>query len=307
MPQAFREFAARFTGSGDLYQNDTRRPTASVNFVTAHDGFTLLDLVSYEHKHNQANGEDNRDGDDHNRSQNCGVEGPSDDPDVRGCRDRQRRNFLTTLFLSQGVPMLLGGDELGRTQGGNNNAYCQDNEVSWIDWGRTDEALLDFTRRLIRLRKDHPVLRRRRWFHGRSLREAPDIAWLRPDGEEMSEQDWTSAELLALGVFLNGKEIPTPDERGRRVVDDSLPGAVQRQRGEDGVARPERALRAALAGGGGLGHRVRQPRTRCRGGRGHSAAGRRAHGGGAPARGRSVTGGTPRLHRWLRRGQVGAL
>jgi isoamylase len=222
VPQAFREFAARFTGSGDLYQYDTRRPTASVNFVTAHDGFTLHDLVSYDHKHNEANGEENRDGESHNRSWNCGAEGPSDDPGVKSCRDRQRRNFLATLFLSQGVPMLLGGDEIGRTQKGNNNAYCQDSEISWFDWSQTDDALLDFTRRLIAFRKDHPVLRRRRWFHGRSIREAPDIAWLRPDGQEMSEEDWNSGELLALGVFLNGKELPTPDDRGRRVVDDSF-------------------------------------------------------------------------------------
>ena len=222
VPHAFQEFAARVTGSGDLYQSDTRRPTASINFVTAHDVFSLRDLVSYEQKRNDANGEDNRDGEGHNRSANCGVEGPSEDPVVRTCRDRQRRNFLATLFLSQGVPMLLGGDEIGRTQRGNNNAYCQDNETSWFDWECVDQGMLDFTTRLIRFRKDHPVFRRRRWFHGAPIRDTPDIAWLRPDGVEMSDEDWTSGEPLTLGVFLNGQEIPTPDDRGQRVVDDSF-------------------------------------------------------------------------------------
>ena len=221
-PHAVQEFAARFTGSGDLYEGDTRRPSASINFVTAHDGFTLLDLVSYQQKHNQTNGEDNRDGGDDNRSWNCGVEGPTDDPTVRALRDRQARNFLVTLFLSQGVPMLLGGDEIGRTQRGNNNAYGQDNEVSWFNWASADEELMEFTRQLIEFRREHPVFRRRRWFQGRPLRGTEDIAWLRPDGEEMTDEDWTTGELLSLGVFLNGEAIPTPDERGQRIVDDSF-------------------------------------------------------------------------------------
>jgi isoamylase len=220
VPHAFQEFADCFTGSGDLYQGDTRRPTASVNFVTAHDGFTLLDLVSYQRKRNEANGEGGRDGDDHNRSWNCGVEGPSEDPAVRDCRDRQRRNFLATLFLSQGVPMLLGGDEMGRTQGGNNNAYCQDNETSWLDWGACDSGMLDFTRRLIHFQREHPVFRRRRWFQEQPIRGTEDIVWLRRDGEEMSEHDWTSGEPLELGVFLNGNAIPSPGKRGERIVDD---------------------------------------------------------------------------------------
>ncbi|MBW3534960.1 MAG: glycogen debranching protein GlgX [Gemmatimonadetes bacterium] len=221
-PHALPEFASRLTGSGDLYDTDTRRPMASVNFVTAHDGFTLADLVSYEHKHNEENLEGNQDGEDHNRSWNCGEEGPTDDPDVVECRGRQRRNFLATLFLSQGVPMLLGGDEIGRSQGGNNNGYCQDNETSWFDWESADDGLLNFTRRLVRLRAEHPVFRRRRWFYGREIRGCDEIAWLRPDGEEMGDDDWTSGRPLRLGVFLNGEAILSPDARGRRIVDDSF-------------------------------------------------------------------------------------
>jgi len=221
-PATVNEFASRLTGSSDLYQGDSRHPVASINFVTAHDGFTLRDLVSYNEKHNDANGEGNADGESHNRSWNCGAEGPSDDPAVVECRQRQQRNFLTTLFLSQGVPMLLGGDEIGRTQGGNNNGYCQDNAVSWFDWGAVDEKLLEFARRLTAFRKAHPVFRRRRWFHGRPIRGAVDIGWFKPDGTEMSEDDWSADFARAIGVFLNGDAIPTRDARGRRTVDDSF-------------------------------------------------------------------------------------
>ena len=216
------ELAARFTGSSDLYRADTRRPSASINFVTAHDGFTLNDLVSYDEKHNEANGEGNRDGESHNRSWNCGVEGPTEEPEVVACREKQRRNFLATLLLSQGVPMLLGGDEMGRTQGGNNNAYCQDNEVSWLDWEGADRALVAFTRRLVAFRRRHPVFRRRRWFQGQPIRGAHDIAWLRPDGAEMGDADWDAPHCSSLGVFLNGIAIMVPDGRGRRVRDDSF-------------------------------------------------------------------------------------
>ncbi|HXW08170.1 MAG TPA: glycogen debranching protein GlgX [Vicinamibacterales bacterium] len=218
------EFAYRFTGSSDLYAGTARRPYASINFITAHDGFTLRDLVSYNEKHNEANGEENRDGESHNRSWNCGVEGPTDDRQVNELRARQQRNFLATLMLSQGVPMLLGGDEMGRTQRGNNNAYCQDNEVSWFDWGRIDEGLLQFTRRLVRLRHRHAVLCRRRWFQGRPIHGSAvsDIGWFTPAGAEMSEEDWRAGFAKALGVFLNGRGIPTPDERGEQIVDASF-------------------------------------------------------------------------------------
>ncbi|MGD2043050.1 MAG: glycogen debranching protein GlgX [Acidimicrobiia bacterium] len=221
-PATVAEMASRLTGSSDLYQADSRRPVASINFVTAHDGFTLNDLVSYNDKHNEANKEGNRDGESHNRSWNCGVEGPTDDPDVVACRSRQRRNFLTTLLLSQGVPMILGGDEIGRTQGGNNNAYCQDNPVSWYDWENVDENLLAFTRSLISLRRRHPIFRRRRWFQGRPIRGTVDIGWFRSDGEEMTDEDFHSAHLWSLGVFLNGDGIPGRDSRGQQVVDDSF-------------------------------------------------------------------------------------
>ena len=221
-PSTLGEFAERFTGSSDLYQGDGRRPVASINFVTAHDGFTLRDLVSYNEKHNDANGEGGADGESHNRSWNCGVEGPTDDPEVQELRARQQRNMLTTLLLSQGVPMLLGGDELGRTQGGNNNAYCQDNEISWFDWDAVDADLVRFCRRLIALRTEHPVFRRRRWFFGTPLRGEADIGWYRPDGEEMTDDDWHSGFAQALGVFLNGDAIPTRDELGNPVVDDSF-------------------------------------------------------------------------------------
>jgi glycogen operon protein len=222
--QTLAEFAFRFTGSSDLYERTGRRPFASINFVTAHDGFTMRDLVSYNEKHNEANGEENRDGESHNRSWNMGVEGPADDPDVNRRRARQARNFLATLFLSQGVPMLLGGDELGRTQQGNNNAYCQDNEISWFDWNKTDDSLLEFARALVEFRRSHGVFRRRRWFQGRAIRgsEVSDIGWFTPGGEEMSEDDWRQGFAKSLGVFLNGQGIPTPDSRGERIVDDSF-------------------------------------------------------------------------------------
>jgi isoamylase len=218
------EFASRFTGSSDLYQDDGRKPYASINFVTAHDGFTLRDLVSYNEKHNEGNGEGNRDGESHNRSWNCGVEGPTDDPDINALRSRQQRNFLTTLLLSQGISMLLGGDEIGRTQRGNNNAYCQDNEISWFDWEHVDEELLEFTRRLIRLQAEHPVFRRRGWFKGRPLRGkgVSDIAWFRPDGDEMSEDDWQQPHAKAFAVFLNGDALREVDDDGTPIRDDSF-------------------------------------------------------------------------------------
>jgi isoamylase len=218
------EFAARLTGSADLYQDDGRKPYASINFVTAHDGFTLRDLVSYNEKHNDANGENNQDGESHNRSWNLGAEGPTDDPGITRMRARQQRNFLATLFLSQGVPMLLGGDELGRTQRGNNNAYCQDNDISWFDWDAVDEQLLDYTRRLIAFRREHPVFRRRRWFKGEphGAQGLHDIGWFKPDGAEMSEQDWTDWFAKSFMMFLNGDALRSRDERGGKVRDDSF-------------------------------------------------------------------------------------
>ena len=218
------EFAYRFTGSSDLYEGTARRPHASINFITAHDGFTLRDLVSYNEKHNEANGEDNRDGESHNRSWNSGQEGPTDKPDVNTLRARRQRNFLTTLLLSQGVPMILGGDEIGRTQQGNNNGYCQDNEISWYDWENADSSLLQFTQRLVKLRHRHPVFCRRRWFQGRPLHgtAVSDIGWFTTAGAEMSEEDWRAGFAKSLAVFLNGRAIPTPNERGERVVDESF-------------------------------------------------------------------------------------
>jgi isoamylase len=219
-PATLPEFASRLTGSSDLYETSGRRPVASVNFVTSHDGFTLADLVSYNNKHNEANGEDNRDGTDDNRSWNCGVEGPSEDPEIIELRARQQRNLLTTLFLSQGIPMLAAGDEIGRTQGGNNNAYCQDNEISWVDWSRaaTERDLLAFTHMLARLRRHHPVFRRRRFFEG-AFRGASDIAWLTPAGDEMTEEDWQASYAKSVAVFLNGAAITEPDPRGDPVTD----------------------------------------------------------------------------------------
>jgi glycogen operon protein len=220
------EFASRITGSSDLYQSDGRRPFASINFVTAHDGFTLADLVTYNEKHNEANGEANHDGTDDNRSWNCGVEGPSDDPSVLALRERQRRNLLATLLLSQGVPMLLGGDEIGRTQRGNNNAYCQDNELSWFDWdvGERGERLLVFARRLIDLRRRHPVFHRRQFLTGLEVTGSGlrDVWWFRPDGREMGRRDWADGAARCLGVFLNGEEIPERSPRGEPIYDDSF-------------------------------------------------------------------------------------
>jgi glycogen operon protein len=218
------QFASRFTGSSDLYQSDGRDPFASINFVTAHDGFTLRDLVSYNKKHNEANGEGNHDGSDDNRSWNCGAEGESNDPEVNALRARQQRNFLATLLFSQGVPMILGGDELGRTQRGNNNAWCQDNELSWYDWDAADVDLMEFVRRLIRLRREHPVFRREAFLAGRETRGSglPDVWWFRPDGRRMTYRDWQRQETRTLGVFLNGAEIPSRTPRGEEIADDSF-------------------------------------------------------------------------------------
>ncbi len=226
-PGTIGEFAARLTGSADLYEHSARRPVASINFVTAHDGFTLRDLVSYNEKHNEANGEDNNDGESHNRSWNCGVEGPTEDEQIKELRARQQRNFIATLFLSQGVPMMCHGDELGRTQGGNNNGFCQDNEITWIDWANADAGLTAFTREVATLRREHPTFRRRRFFDGRPVRgkgkdQLPDIAWLQPDGNLMAEEDWDSGFGRAVAVFLNGAGITGTDERGERITDDSF-------------------------------------------------------------------------------------
>jgi isoamylase len=220
------EIAYRLTGSPDLYQHNGRRPYASINFVTSHDGFTLKDLVSYNDKHNEANGENNQDGDNHNLSWNCGAEGPTDDPKINALRDRQRRNFLTTLFLSQGVPMLCGGDEFGRTQNGNNNAYCQDNEISWLNWALDErkKELLEFTKKLIQLRKDHPVFRRPKFFQGRRIRgsEIKDVMWFNPGGNEMSEEDWTSPFVRCLGMLLSGDTIDVLRFDGQPIRDDTF-------------------------------------------------------------------------------------
>jgi len=227
-PSTLGEFASRITGSSDLYQHAGRTPVASINFVTAHDGFTLHDLVSYNEKHNEANLEGNADGDNNNRSWNCGAEGPTDDPAINELRQRQTRNFLATVLFSQGVPMICHGDELGRTQGGNNNAYCQDNEITWINWdlSEQDNDLLEFTRTMMWLRRDHPVLRRRRFFTGDAGHggesELGEIEWLTPAGESMTDQDWTTWYARAMMVFLNGEAIAEPDERGQRIVDNSF-------------------------------------------------------------------------------------
>ncbi|TCC58257.1 glycogen debranching enzyme GlgX [Kribbella pittospori] len=219
------EFASRLTGSSDLYQDDSRRPLASINFITAHDGFTLRDLVSYNDKHNEANGEGGNDGESHNRSWNCGVEGETDDAEVLELRGRQQRNFLTTLLISQGVPMIAHGDELGRTQRGNNNVYCQDNEIAWVDWELADpqKDLLEFTSLLVKLRNNHPVLRRRRFFHGDTgVDGLGDLVWFTPMGTEMQNGDWQRDDARAIAVFLNGDAISEPDQRGEPVVDDSF-------------------------------------------------------------------------------------
>lgn len=227
-PSTLAEFASRLSGSSDLYEHTGRRPIASVNFITAHDGFTLTDLVSYNDKHNHANGEGNRDGESHNRSWNSGVEGPTDDAAVRDLRGRQERNFLTTLLLSQGVPMVAHGDELGRTQRGNNNVYCQDNELAWVNWDLDEDrtALLEFARHVVHLRRDHPVFRRRRFFAGAPERggesDLRDIAWLSPAGEHMSDSQWQEEFARSVMVFLNGDAIAEPDLRGEEIVDDSF-------------------------------------------------------------------------------------
>ncbi|MCX7521668.1 glycogen debranching protein GlgX [Microbacterium sp. STN6] len=225
-PATLGEFAARITGSADLYEKDGRRPVASINFVTAHDGFTLRDLVSYNEKHNEENGEENRDGESHNRSWNGGVEGPTDDERLLTIRARQQRNLIGTLLLSQGVPMILHGDELGRTQNGNNNTYAQDSPLSWVDWGSADASLIEFTSALSRLRREHATFRRVRFFDGRPVKRGegaplPDIVWLNPNGKEMSEEDWDTASARAVAVFLNGEGIHGRDARGRRITDDN--------------------------------------------------------------------------------------
>jgi isoamylase len=226
-PYTLAEFASRLTGSSDLYETSGRRPVVSINFVTCHDGFTLTDLVSYNRKHNDANGEDGADGTNDNRSWNCGAEGPTSDPAVRDLRARQRLNFLATLLCSQGVPMLLAGDELGRTQRGNNNAYCQDNETSWVDWEMAgdESSLLEFARGVAELRRNHPVFRRRRFFTGPADGAAGrpgDIAWFTPSGREMTDADWKTGYAKAMGVFLNGDAITEPDPRGERVRDETF-------------------------------------------------------------------------------------
>jgi isoamylase len=218
------QFASRFTGSSDLYQSDGRAPFASINFITAHDGFTLRDLVSYNEKHNEENGEDNKDGTDDNRSWNHGAEGPTHDRAINALRERQHRNFLATLFFSQGVPMLLGGDEFGRSQNGNNNAWCQDTELSWFRWTEADDDLIAFTRRLIELRRAHPVFRRKNFLTGQEVRGSglPDVWWFRPDGRRMTQKDWQRPDAHTLGVFLNGAEIPERTAEGQEVTDDSF-------------------------------------------------------------------------------------
>jgi isoamylase len=218
------EFASRVTGSSDLYRAGGRAPLASINFVTSHDGFTLTDLVSYNDKHNEANGEDNRDGVSQNRSWNCGVEGPTEDPAIRALRAQQQRNLLATVILSQGVPMILHGDELGRTQRGNNNAYCQDNAISWIDWPNADTALIEFTRRLVELRREHPIFRRRGWFTGNPVKAGrlKDLEWFRPDGGEMIATDWGVGYAKTLGAFVNGNAMTERDRKGARIIDDSF-------------------------------------------------------------------------------------
>jgi glycogen operon protein len=218
------EFAVRFTGSPDLYFDNYRRPIASINFITAHDGFTLHDLVSYNEKHNEANGENNQDGENYNRSWNCGAEGDTDDTGIIALRNRQKRNFLTTLFLSQGVPMIIAGDELGKTQKGNNNAYCQDNEISWIDWPHADKELQDFTQKLIHFYKRHPAFSRRRWFKGRPIKGigVEDIAWFLPEGKEMTQENWNNDFAKSLAVYLNGRALRTQGPKGEAITDDNF-------------------------------------------------------------------------------------
>ncbi|MGO1592532.1 glycogen debranching protein GlgX [Ancrocorticia sp.] len=245
-PAVLSELASRLTGSSDLYESSGRRPFASINFVTAHDGFTLRDLVAYNEKHNEANLEGNNDGESNNRSWNCGVEGPTDDSEVLALRGRQVRNFLTTLMLSQGVPMICHGDEMGRTQGGNNNTYCQDNEISWVDWdlNSSQRALLDFTARLIHFRREHPVLQRRRFFAGSSTRggssEVGEIEWFRPDATWMQDADWQTGFARSLMVYLNGQAIREPDSRGNQVKDDDILLAINADANEQTFSLPDK-------------------------------------------------------------------
>jgi glycogen operon protein len=226
-PSTLAEFASRLLGSADLYQDDGRKPVASVNFVTCHDGFTLADLVSYNEKHNEANTEDNRDGENHNRSWNCGVEGPTDNAEILALRARQRRNFIATLLLSQGVPMIGHGDELGRTQRGNNNAYCHDSELTWVDWDNVDERMLDFTRKLTAFRSAHRVFKRRRFLTGRPVRHEagtplPDVQWFTFDAREMEWEDWNTDFGRSVALFVNGEGIKERGPRGERHVDESF-------------------------------------------------------------------------------------
>jgi glycogen operon protein len=237
------EMATRLTGSADLYETSGRRPHASINFVTAHDGFTLADLVSYDRKHNEANGEENRDGSDDNNSWNCGAEGPTTDRSILDLRERQRRNFLATLLFSQGVPMILAGDEIGRTQGGNNNAFCQDNAISWLDWELDDQRrdFLEFTRRIIALRHGHPVLRRRTFFQGRPLRGegVKDLVWLDPSGKEMTDKSWSVGFARCLGAILRGDAIDEMDENGDPIRDDTLLVLLNAHHGPKAFRLPE--------------------------------------------------------------------
>ncbi len=245
-PSTLGEFASRLTGSSDLYEHSSRKPFASINFVTAHDGFTLRDLVSYNDKHNEANGEDGRDGESHNRSWNCGAEGPTDDPEVIALRLRQQRNFLATLLLSQGVPMIAHGDEIGRTQQGNNNVYCQDNELAWVDWDLSDDQkqLYAFTAAVSAIRRDHAVFRRRRFFAGSAdhggQSELGDIAWFQPSGEPMGESAWSDDEARTVMVFLNGQAIPSADSRGRPVLDDDFLVIFNADHQEDSFILPQK-------------------------------------------------------------------
>ena len=250
-PAMLSELASRLTGSSDLYASSGRRPFASINFVTAHDGFTLRDLVSYNEKHNDANLEGNNDGESNNRSWNCGAEGPTEDSDVLDLRGRQVRNFLTTLMLSQGVPMICHGDEMGRTQGGNNNTYCQDNEISWVNWDLTtsQRGLLDFTSRLIHFRRDHPVLQRRRFFAGSSKRggssDVGEIEWFRPDASWMEDADWQTGFARSLMVYLNGRAIREPDHRGNEIVDDDIILAINADANEQSFSLPDKTYGTA--------------------------------------------------------------
>ncbi|MGC1786780.1 MAG: glycogen debranching enzyme GlgX, partial [Terriglobales bacterium] len=237
------DLAYRITGSSDLYAHSGRRPYASVNFVTAHDGFTLQDLVSYNEKHNEANGENNRDGNNDNRSWNCGVEGPTDDPNIQALRGQQKRNLLATLLLSQGVPMMYAGDPVGQTQLGNNNAYCQDNEISWVNWNLQpqDRELLAFVQRMITLRKRHPIFRRRHFFQGRPIKGAnvKDVLWLNPRGKEMSEDEWRDPSVRCLGMFLSGEGLEETDERGRKLSDENFLVLLNAHHEDVGFTLPE--------------------------------------------------------------------